>query len=101
MGWVDPSVGLGRVGSRFVSFWWVRLGCVHYSKNAFKNLKGLYLCIKTRFDKIWLHQAVKFVSFIWLGRGGSKFFHLGWIGSVGCGLDRVAQNEPTDSGLQS
>jgi len=26
MGWVDPSVGLGRVGSRFFSFWWVGLG---------------------------------------------------------------------------
>jgi len=26
MGWVDPWVGLGWVGSRFFSFWWVGLG---------------------------------------------------------------------------
>ena len=31
MGWVDPRVGLGwvglgRVGSRFLAFWWVGLG---------------------------------------------------------------------------
>ena len=25
MGWVDPWVGSGRVGSRFFSFWWVGL----------------------------------------------------------------------------
>jgi len=40
MGWVDPWVGLGRVGSRFFSFWWVGLGWVHCSKRT-KNLKGL------------------------------------------------------------
>jgi len=33
MGWVDPwvglgCIGLGRVGSRFFSFWWVGLGWV-------------------------------------------------------------------------
>ena len=38
MGWVDPWVGLGRVGSRFSVFSW--LGWVHYSKST-KNLKGL------------------------------------------------------------
>jgi len=27
MGWVDPRVGLGSVGSRFLAFWWVGLGC--------------------------------------------------------------------------
>ena len=27
MGRVDPRVVLGRVGSRFLSFWWVWLGC--------------------------------------------------------------------------
>jgi len=26
MGWVDPRVGLGWVGSRFLAFWWVGLG---------------------------------------------------------------------------
>ena len=25
MGWVDPRVGLGWVGSRFLDFWWVGL----------------------------------------------------------------------------
>ena len=41
MGWVDPWVGLGQVGSRFFSFWWVWFGWVHYSKST-KNLKGLF-----------------------------------------------------------
>jgi len=26
MGWVDPWVGLGWVGSRFFRFWWIGLG---------------------------------------------------------------------------
>ena len=33
--------GLGWVGSRFVSFWWVALGWIHYNKST-KNLKGLF-----------------------------------------------------------
>jgi len=41
MGWVDPLVGLGQVGSRFFIFWWVGLGRVHFSKSA-KNLIGLF-----------------------------------------------------------
>jgi len=45
MGWVDPSVGLGRVGSGWVEiFQFVvglfLLGCIHYSKST-ENLKGL------------------------------------------------------------
>ena len=36
LGWVRS----GRVGSRFLSFWWVGLCWVHYSKST-KNLKGL------------------------------------------------------------
>jgi len=49
MGWVDQRVrlrwvGLGRAGSRFFSFWWVKLGWVHCSKGT-KNLKGLWLCV--------------------------------------------------------
>jgi len=57
MGWV----GLGQVGSRFFSFWWVGLGWVHYSKKKLtKKLKGLFNAFKARLDKIWLHQAVKF-----------------------------------------
>ena len=35
---------------------------------------------KARLDKIWLHQAVKFVSGIGLGRVGSKWFRLWWVG---------------------
>ena len=44
MGWVDP---------------WVGLGWVHYSKST-ENLKRLVNAFKTRLDKIWFHQAVKF-----------------------------------------
>ena len=43
-----PCVGLtqrlGRVGSRFFSFWWVGLDWDHYSKST-KNLKGLCIMI--------------------------------------------------------
>ena len=39
MGWVDPWVGLGRVGRDFSVIG--GLGWVHYSKSA-KNLKGLF-----------------------------------------------------------
>ena len=33
--------GLGRVGSRFFSFWWVGFGWVHYSKST-KTFEGLF-----------------------------------------------------------
>ena len=39
MGWVDPSVGLGRIGSRFFSF--SGFGWVHYSEST-TNLEGSY-----------------------------------------------------------
>jgi len=66
MGWVDPWVRLGcrvgRVGSRFFSFWWVGLDSVHYSKSTglLKIRKDYVNALKARLDKIWLHQAVKF-----------------------------------------
>ena len=28
MGWVHPWVGLGLVGAKIFSFWWVGLGCM-------------------------------------------------------------------------
>ena len=91
MGWV----GLGRVGFGRDFSVLGGLGWVHCSKST-ENLKGLYVnAFKARLDKIWLHQAVKFISCIALGRVGSKFFpllvgrvglrqsadELGWIGS--------------------
>ena len=38
--WVGLTHGLGWVGSRFFSFWWVWLGWAHYRKST-KNLQGL------------------------------------------------------------
>jgi len=62
--WVGLTHGLGWLGSGWVEIFqflvgWVGLGPLQqkYCVNAFK----------ARLDKIWLHQAVKFVSFIGLG----------------------------------
>ena len=81
MGWV----GLGRVGFGRDFSVLGGLGWVHCSKST-ENLKGLYVnAFKARLDKIWLHQAVKFVSCIGLVRVGSKFSTcsgLDWVGSV-------------------
>jgi len=54
-GWVDPWVGLGRVGSDWVDifqFWWVVLGWVHCSKSTRKDYVDTF---KARLDKTWLH----------------------------------------------
>ena len=56
MGWVDPWVGLGRVGSRFCSFLWV--GSTIAKVLKFERIILMHL--KHGLDKIWLHQAVKF-----------------------------------------
>ena len=90
---------MGWDGSRFFSFWWVgsTIGKV------LKIWKDYVNAFKARLDKIWLYQAVEFVSCSWLGRVGSKFFFacswLGWVGSVRwwVGLDRFTQNGPTDN----
>ena len=70
MGWVEIFELLaGWVGSTIEKILQLRNGYV----NAFK----------AQLDKIWLHQAVKFISCIGLGRAGSKLFPLlvGWVGS--------------------
>jgi len=68
MGWV----GLGRV---FSVFGW--LGWAGSTIAKVLKLRTDYAnTFKARLEKIWLHQAVKFVSCIGLGRVGSKFFHL-------------------------
>ena len=75
MGWVDPWVGLDWVGlgrdfSGFGRLRWV-------GSTIAKLLKLCYVnAFKARLDKIWLHQAVKFVSCIGFCRVGSEFFHL-------------------------
>jgi len=46
MGWVDPWVGLGWVGST--------------TAKVLKILKDYFDTFKARLDQIWLHQAVKF-----------------------------------------
>ena len=43
--------------------------------------RRIAVSLKARLDKIWLHQAVKFVSCTRLGRVGSKFSDLWWVGS--------------------
>jgi len=60
------------------------VGWARYSKST-KYLQGLGAYVnafKERSDKVWLHQAVKFVSCCGLGRLGSKFFPrvAGWVG---------------------
>ena len=70
MGWVDPWVGLDSIGSveifQFLAGW--------VGSTIAKVLKFRKDCVnafKARLDKIWLHQAVKFVSCVGLGRVGS------------------------------
>ena len=46
MGWVDPWVGLGWVGST--------------TAKVLKIGKDYVTAFKSRLDKIWLHQTVKF-----------------------------------------
>jgi len=77
MGWVDPWVGFGWVGlgrhfSVFGGMGWVRSTIT----KVLKFCKDYVNAFKAGLGKIWLHQAVKFVSCVELGRVGSKFFHL-------------------------
>ena len=51
-------VGLGRVASRFFSFWWVGPAIA----KVLNICKDYVNAFKERSDKVWLHQAVKFVS---------------------------------------
>jgi len=74
MGWVDPWVGLDWVG--WVEIFQFLVGWVGSTiAKVLKFRKDCVNAFKARLDKIWLHQAVKFVSCIGLGRVGSKFFH--------------------------
>jgi len=65
MDWVDPWVGLGRVGSRFFS---VFGGSVLVGKSRLTKIfkKDYVNAIKARLDKVWLHQADKFDVKAWL-----------------------------------
>jgi len=67
LGWVGLGRELGRdsVVNADHSFDFISRCCTPGNVNAFK----------ARLDKIWLHQAVKCVSCIGLGRTGCKFFH--------------------------
>jgi len=80
MGWVV----LGRVGSRL--FTCGGLGSVRSTTAKVLKISKDYVdAFKARLDKIWLHQAVKFVSCIGLGRVGSEMLTcsgLGWVESV-------------------
>jgi len=49
MGWVDPWVGSGRIGSRFF-IWWVGVGWVHYGKST-KMRKDYVNAFKARLVK--------------------------------------------------
>jgi len=71
MGWVGLGwVGLGRDFSVFGGLGWVT------NSKSIKILQDYVNAFKARLDKIWLHETVKLVSCIGLGRVGSKFFHL-------------------------
>ena len=60
MGWVDPWVGLGWVGSTIA--------------NVLKILKDYVNAFKARLDKIWFHQAVTFdITADLTGTGNRKF----------------------------
>jgi len=59
MGWVDPWVGLGRLGRDFSVFG----GMGWVGSTIAKVLKMERIAVnafKARLDKIWLHRAVKF-----------------------------------------
>ena len=73
LGWVDPWVGSGWVEIFQFLVGWVGSTIA----KVLKSLKDYVSAFKARLDKIWLHQAVKFVSCrpTGLGRVGSKFFH--------------------------
>jgi len=97
---LDWPIGWVRLGRDFSVFG--GLGCVHYSRGLLKFWKDCVNAFKARLDKIWLHQVVKFVSCIWLGRVGSIFSTCSGLGRVGSvswwvGLDRVTQNGPVDN----
>ena len=74
--------GLGRpmgwVGLDWVEIVQFLVGWVGFTIAKVQNFEfeRIVNAFKARLDKIWLHQAVKFVSCIGLGRIGSKFYHL-------------------------
>ena len=92
--WVDSWVGLGWFGFGWVDIFSVFHGLSPLAK-VLKMWKNCVNAFKARLDKFWLHQAVKFdfirpiynryrkqtiVSYIGLGRVGSKLCHLYWVG---------------------
>jgi len=78
MGWVDPWVGLDWVEIFQFLVGWV--GSI--IAKVLKSLQYYVVAFNARLDKIWLHQAVKFVSCIGLGPEFSTCSGLGWVGSV-------------------
>jgi len=70
MGWVDPWVGFGRVGSRFCSFRWIALNWVENDKSTvFSDDYTTYVQLQGRASKIqggmknWLFWPVfRFIS---------------------------------------
>jgi len=72
---------------------WVAFGWMGYTpaKVVKLILKDYVDVFKARSDKIWLHQAVTFVSCIGFGRVGSVTVSR-WVG-----LDRVTQNGRVDN----
>jgi len=102
MGWVDPRVGSGRVGSRFCSFPWVGLGWSNmtkvflfsffhdyttynckgpcklnttgYEKLTFSTNLSLYIENSTRCGHSYSF-AVSCIGFGWVGSGYRKWTH--------------------------
>ena len=69
LGW--PMAWVGSTAAKVLKLW--------------RDYANAFNAFKTRLDKIWLHQAVKFVSCIvgWVGLGPNfpTYSGLGWIGS--------------------
>jgi len=75
MSWVDPRVGLGRVGSRFCSFRWVGLGWVEYDKNT------IFLMIT---QHAWAYQLSCLVVVVKKISCSPYRVGLGWVGLGPC-----------------
>ena len=78
--WVGLTHGLGSNGSGWVDIFQFLVGCIGLIGSTIAKVLNFWKdyvdAFKARLDKIWLQQAVKFVSCIGLGWVGSKFSHL-------------------------
>jgi len=74
--WVGLTHGLG-----WVEIFQLLVGWVHYRK-ILKLWNDYVNAFKARLDKIWLHEAVKFISCIGLGPNFRTSSRLGWVSQL-------------------